>query len=78
MAEAVCPKCSGRMDEGFVLDHTHGANVNLPAAWVEGQPRRSFWTGLKLSGTVQHPITSYRCARCGYLESFAKRPPDTS
>lgn len=72
MADSTCPKCGGRMDEGFVLDHTYGAN--LQAAWVEGQPRRSFWTGLKLSGSAQHPITTCRCARCGYLESYAKIP----
>ena len=64
-----CPKCSAEMDEGFALDHTYGANMQ--AAWVEGRPRRSFWTGVKLAGAVQHPITMYRCTGCGYLESYA-------
>jgi hypothetical protein len=57
------------MEEGFVLDHAHGAT--LQASWVEGQPRKSFWTGLKLRGTVQIPVTTNRCHRCGYLESYA-------
>jgi len=59
------------MEEGFTLDHSHGAN--LQAAWVEGQPRKSFWTGLKISG-AKHPITTFRCTSCGYLESYAHVP----
>jgi hypothetical protein len=64
-----CPKCSKRMEDGFTLDQTYGAN--LQAAWVEGEPRRSFWSGLKMSGKTPHPITTYRCSACGYLESYA-------
>src|SRR4029079_6513472 len=56
MASHSCPKCSSSMDEGFVVDHTHGATMQ--SAWVEGQPRKSFWTGLKLSGSVKHPVTT--------------------
>ena len=64
-----CPKCSGQMEEGFVLDRTHGAN--LQALWIEGPPDRSFWTGLKMKGREQIPVTTFRCGKCGYLESFA-------
>jgi hypothetical protein len=64
-----CPKCSSSMDEGFVVDHTHGGA--LQSSWVGGPPRKSFWTGLKLSGTAKYPVTTYRCTHCGYLESFA-------
>jgi hypothetical protein len=66
---ATCPKCSGRMEEGFVLDRTYGAN--LQASWVEGRPAKSFWAGMKLKGLVNLPITTFRCSGCGYLESFA-------
>ena len=52
-----------------MLDHTHGGSTQ--ASWVEGPPRKSFWTGLKLSGSVQLPVTTYRCGRCGFLESYA-------
>lgn len=69
MDNPTCPRCNKRMEEGFTLDHTYGAN--LQAAWVEGQPRRSFWTGVKVTGKAQHPITTYRCSVCGYLESYA-------
>lgn len=64
-----CPKCQNVMAEGFIVDHTHGgASVS---AWVEGEPRKSFWTGLKLAGTTPIDIRSWRCRRCGFLESYA-------
>lgn len=66
---ARCPKCSGQMEEGFVLDRTYGAN--LQTLWVEGPPTTSFWTGVKMKGREQLPVTTFRCSKCGYLESFA-------
>jgi len=64
-----CPKCAGRMEPGFVLDQTYGAN--LQAEWVEGSPTPTGWTGVKMKGRERIPVTTYRCERCGYLESFA-------
>jgi hypothetical protein len=57
------------MEEGFVLDNTHGAR--LQSEWVEGAPDPSFWTGIKLKGKEKIPIATFRCQRCGYLESYA-------
>jgi len=57
------------MEEGFILDNTHGAR--LQSEWIEGAPEISWWTGIKLRGKEQHPIVTFRCARCGYLESYA-------
>ncbi len=68
-----CPKCSGRMEEGFLLDRSPGGLGQ--SAWVEGVPRPSVWTGLKLSGLAQLPITAQRCTSCGYLESYAREAP---
>ena len=58
------------MEEGFVLDlaHHHRGQVSN---WVEGPPEKSFWTGLKIKDKEQHPITSYRCPRCGLLQNYA-------
>ena len=70
MTDRACPKCSGPMQEGFTLDQSDV--VSLQSAWVEGQPLRSFWTGLKISESAKHPVMTYRCAACGYLESYAK------
>ena len=57
------------MAAGFVPDVTGGPTVQ--SEWIEGEPRPAFFGGLKMSGTVGYPIVTYRCTRCGYLESFA-------
>ena len=66
-----CAKCGGTMEDGFVLDNTYGAR--LQSGWVEGEPERSFWTGVKVKGKELLPIITWRCPRCGYLESYARQ-----
>ena len=39
--------------------------------WSAGEPVRSIWTGLKLRGKDRLEISTFRCPRCGYLESYA-------
>ena len=54
------------MEEGFIPDSQLG-----PEIWVPGQPV-SFWkrfTAYKNS----IPIKTYRCTKCGHLESFAEK-----
>ena len=69
-----CPKCSSVMEAGFFLDHTNNASVKVET-WVEGKPTKSFWMGLKIKDRRQLCVTSYRCERCGYLESYALDEP---
>jgi hypothetical protein len=57
------------MEPGFVLDETR--NQHAVATWIEGAPESSFWMGIKLRGKQRLPVTTYRCRRCGYLESYA-------
>ncbi len=57
------------METGFIVDVTHGGT--LQANWTEGEPQKSFWTGIKVPREGRHPITTYRCVKCGYLESYA-------
>jgi len=64
-----CPRCSGSMESGYILDEGYGART--VAKWVAGEPERSIWTGLKLRGKQQHDVVTYRCKRCGCLESYA-------
>lgn len=52
-----------------MVDQGYGAYA-VPK-WVAGVPRTSIWTGLKLRGLDQVEIATYRCRRCGYLESYA-------
>jgi Domain of unknown function (DUF6487) len=65
----LCPKCGGEMQRGFIVDNSHAARfVNH---WAPGPPQRSFWTGTKLrEGSL--PIGAFRCASCGFLESYAR------
>lgn len=69
--ELACQRCGGTMQEGFVMDRGH---YSFPAEqqWVEGEAQTSFWTGLKTDGRQQFKVETYRCERCGRLESYAR------
>ena len=68
-APLACAKCGGSMIEGFLVDQGHGqARVGT---WQEGEPKRSIWVGVKQVKKSQLEVTSFRCRRCGYLESYA-------
>lgn len=67
-----CPRCGGRFQEGFILDRGDHGSQGL-ATWVEGQPEKSFWTGLKLRGRARYGIMTLRCTQCGFLESYAPK-----
>ena len=64
-----CPKCSSAMAEGFVIDRGNNDLRRVPE-WVEGPPERGFF-GLKLKGKLKLAVHTWRCKRCGLLESFA-------
>jgi len=57
------------MEPGYMLDR--GDSALAQSAWIEGAPERSVWTGLKLKGHQRLSVLSYRCSKCGYLESYA-------
>jgi hypothetical protein len=60
------------MEAGFVADYGYGEVKQ--STWVDGEPVRSFWTGLKMRGRDKHAVVTYRCPACGYLESYADEP----
>ena len=64
-----CPKCLEIMEEGFIIDRWRGGVS--PAMWFQGIPEKSIWLGLKIRGKTNYQIKTYRCAECGFLESFA-------
>lgn len=66
-----CPRCHARMARGFIVDETHSSRV--VARWAPGEPRKSMWTGLKIDKNDLLPVATFRCAKCGYLESYADR-----
>jgi hypothetical protein len=57
------------MQPGYIVDEGHATRT--VANWVAGEPERSMWNGLKLRGKEKLPIATYRCGRCGFLESYA-------
>ena len=66
----VCPKCQGEMVQGFVADFAHAQIV--VSTWVQGPPQKSFWMGTKVPQEDCVPIGTFRCAACGFLESYAR------
>ena len=64
-----CLRCSGSMEVGFIVDEGYGTRT--VSKWIGGAPEPSVWTGLKVRHKTKHDIRTYRCARCGYLESYA-------
>jgi predicted nucleic-acid-binding Zn-ribbon protein len=68
-AESKCPKCSGEMTEGFILDYGD-YNVKQQQIWVEGQPEASFWSGIKTSHKKAFNVQAFRCADCKFLEFY--------
>jgi hypothetical protein len=59
------------MTEGYILE-IGDANARSAAKWIAGAPERSIFFGTKIKGKEQYPIKSFRCANCGYLESYAR------
>ena len=64
--ETPCPKCSGKMQEGFIYDQSDA--IRLVSKWVEGVPEKSVWTGIKLKGRRTIQTQTFRCDKCGFLE----------
>ena len=67
-----CSKCGSSMSQGFIVDQAHG--MPQVSQWQEGPPPKSFWLGgVTRSGADRFEITTMRCDRCGYLESYAPK-----
>ena len=72
-----CPKCEGLMEEGFIIDRGH-YNAGTVNTWIEGEPVKSFWSGIKVKNKQQFLVKTFRCANCGYLESYATEESNNS
>jgi hypothetical protein len=57
------------MEPGFIIDESYGKRV--VGKWAAGEPKVNWWLGLRLGRNEQLEIATYRCRRCGYLESYA-------
>ena len=65
-----CPKCSGEVVQGFIVDWSQGGGRRV-SSWVEGTPEKSFWHGTNAPEERYVPVGTFRCAACGFLESYA-------
>ena len=64
-----CARCQSKMDEGFLIDVEHGsAHVTQ---WASGTPAYHLFRILKMKGRRKIPVQTWRCASCGFLESYA-------
>ena len=64
-----CPRCGGTLEPGYIVDE--GDGTRTVAKWIAGEPERSMWPGLTTRDKAKQDVTTYRCRRCGYLESYA-------
>jgi hypothetical protein len=64
-----CPKCSGAMERGYIVDISVSARV--VSQWAAGEPRKDFFNVTKWPEDGFVPVGTFRCVGCGFLESFA-------
>ncbi len=60
----VCNRCGGELEKGFIAVRTESGK----------EVREDWGTGVSFLGTgldKATPVTTYRCKKCGFLESFA-------
>lgn len=65
-----CPDCRSGMEPGFAMDQSNSGRS--PVLWVNGEPEKSVWTGLKLKGRQQWYTTALRCPMCGFVRLYAR------
>ena len=73
-----CPKCHHAMELGMIIDATQAGYVQ--SHWLQGAADPQTVFGLKTSAIktrdkTQLTVTTFRCPKCGYLESYADSPP---
>jgi len=57
------------MAEGFVPSESQsGSGVS---AWIAGAPVFGFLGRAKTEGKTAYRVRTFRCAKCGHLESYA-------
>jgi hypothetical protein len=68
-----CPKCSGLMVQGFIIDMKR-SKFSVVSNWVEGAPGKPTWFGTCVPAPAEKriPVGTFRCSGCGFLESYAR------
>ena len=68
--ELNCSKCDGDMQQGVVVDLSY-AGI-LSSMWVEDEPQTGVGAGIVDNHKRKLKTITYRCANCGFLDSYAK------
>ena len=65
-----CRVCQVAMDVGLMLDHAGG----LPEqpVWIKGAADKGFFGKIKEHDRERMPVVTFRCPKCGRLESFTE------
>src|SRR5665647_2673293 len=63
-----CLRCSTAMQEGFIWDSNF--SMDFVTRWVPGAPKPGFF-GPKVPSKDVCKVLTFRCPKCGYLESYA-------
>ena len=70
-----CPKCKGQLDEGYIANiPVYGTllkALNSRMKWVPGKAEQNTMGYVKYPRDGVKPVKTFRCASCGYLESYA-------
>ena len=53
-----------------MLDRTHGGSEQ--PMWIEGTAETGFFGLIKERHRERHPVVTFRCPKCGRLESFTQ------
>jgi len=69
-----CPKCQSAMEEGFIPDHEGRSSARV-RYWMAGPPDKRWW-GLNTKGREKLMVMTFRCTRCGFLESYTVSPEE--
>ena len=63
------------MLKGFIFDRGHYEHKEQQV-WVEGEPERSLWSGVKTKDRNAYSVDAYRCVSCGRLEFYTTELAD--
>ena len=64
-----CAKCDGEMEPGYIPDRNLGWYD--PRKWFPGALQLTTLKGVAKNRSTPLCVITYRCAACGYLESYA-------
>ena len=65
-----CRDCRVAMDAGLMLDRTHGGSEQ--PMWIMGTADKGIFGLIKERDRERLPVVTFRCPKCGRLESFAQ------